>query len=68
MGKETLDAVVGIVTAIIGIAILSVLVSPKAKTTSVIGSLSQGLAYDISAATSPVTGQMMQMPTIGESM
>ena len=56
MGGETIQAIVGIVTAIIGLAILSVLVSKNANTSAVIGAASGGLAQDISAATSPVTG------------
>jgi len=67
MGHETIQAVVGIVTAIIGLAILSVLVSRNAQTGAVIGAASSGLAQDISAATSPVTGGGMglssYMPT-----
>lgn len=69
MGKETIDAAVSIVTAIIGLAILSVLVSNNARTTGVIGALSTGLAQDIGAATSPVSGGGMgmgiQMPSMG---
>jgi hypothetical protein len=56
MGKETLDTITSIVTAIIGLAILSVIVSKNANTSGVIQAASGGLASDIQAATSPVTG------------
>lgn len=55
MGQEALHTAVAIVTAIIGLAILSVLVSKNAKTTGVIQNLSTGLAQDITAATAPVS-------------
>lgn len=56
MGKELLDTITSIVTAIIGLAILSVIVSKNANTTGVIQASAGGLAQDIQAATSPVTG------------
>ena len=56
MGREVLETITSIVTAIIGLAILSVLVSSRANTSGVIRSASSGLAEDISAAVSPVTG------------
>lgn len=56
MGHEAIQAGVGIVTAIIGLAILSVLVSRNAATSQVIGAASKGLAVDLAAATAPVTG------------
>ncbi len=74
MGKETIDAAVSIATAIIGLAILSVLVSSNAQTTGIIGALSGGLSQSISAATAPVSGGIggmsmpqMQMPFAGVS-
>lgn len=56
MGHEAIQAIVGIVSAIIGLAILSVLVSKNAATVQIIGASSSGLAKDIQAATAPVTG------------
>ena len=68
MGHEAIQAIVGIVTAIIGLAILSVLVSKNAQTSGVISAASQGLASDITAATGPVTGGSgLSIPSIGES-
>jgi hypothetical protein len=46
-----------ILTAVIGLAIISVLVSKQSNTTSVLQAGSQGLGTIIGAAVSPVTGQ-----------
>lgn len=56
MGRELLETITSIVTAIIGLAVISVLLSDRAKTTSVISAGAGGLAEDIEAATSPVSG------------
>lgn len=64
MTKELIDTVVSIVTALIGLALLSVLVSKNANTVNVIGASAKGLATDIGAAVSPVTGSM---PSVGAS-
>jgi uncharacterized membrane protein (Fun14 family) len=65
MGSEAIQAVVGIVTAIIGLAILSVLVSTKANTAGVITASGSALASDINAAVSPITGGSgLSVPTV----
>lgn len=56
MSDNLITALVSIVVAIIGLAALSVVLSPRASTSQVIGAGSQGLATDIGAAVSPVTG------------
>jgi hypothetical protein len=55
MGAEALKAGVSIVTAIIGLAILSVILSTKANTLGLVQNLSSGLAQDLNAATGPIT-------------
>jgi len=55
MDKIT-SSIVTIVTAIIGVAIIAVLVSKNANTGNVITAAAQGLAGDLSAAVAPVTG------------
>ena len=50
------EAVVTIFSAIIGVAILSVLVSTKANTAGVIQAAASGFANTLGAATGPVTG------------
>lgn len=50
------SGIVTIATAIIGVAILAVLVSRNANTAGVIKAASGGFAQAITAATGPVTG------------
>jgi hypothetical protein len=62
------EAVVTIFTAIIGVAILSVLVSSKSQTSSVIGAFGSAFSNSLSAAESPVTGAVsapVNSPGIG---
>lgn len=56
MSSELITALVSVVVAIIGLAALATVLSPKATTASVITAGSQGFANDLVAATSPVTG------------
>ena len=56
MSENLVTAMVSIVVAIIGLAALSVVLSPKASTSQVLGAASQGLSTDITAAVSPVSG------------
>ena len=68
MSDNMITAIVAVVTAIIGLAALSVILSPQAQTGSVIKAASGGLATDIQAATAPVTGGgglgSLQMPSL----
>jgi hypothetical protein len=54
--NEMWSSVVTIATAIVGIAILAVIVSKNANTSGVLQAATQGFATDIQAAVSPVTG------------
>lgn len=58
MDKLT-EAVVTILSLIVGVAILSVLVSPKAQTSQVIQATASGFGNSLAVAMSPVTGQTM---------
>jgi hypothetical protein len=58
MDKLT-EAVVTILSLIVGVAILSVLVSPKAQTSQVIQATASGFGNSLAVAMSPVTGQQM---------
>lgn len=49
-------SVVTILTAIVGLAIIAVLVSQRATTANVIRAASGGFAEDLAAAVSPITG------------
>jgi hypothetical protein len=48
------NAVVALITGIIGLAVLSVVLSNNANTTNVVSNLFSGISSVISAATSPV--------------
>lgn len=65
MSDHLINSVVTIATAIIGVAIIAVLVSNRAQTSNVIASASQALANNISAAVAPVTGATASISTGG---
>lgn len=50
------EAVVTILTAIVGVAILSVIVSKKSNTAEVIGAAGRAFGNSLGIATAPVTG------------
>ncbi len=54
--NEMWSSVVTVATAIVGLAIVAVLVSNNAQTGNVIGAATGGFANDLAAAVSPVTG------------
>jgi PRD1 phage membrane DNA delivery len=56
MGEHMLGGIVTIASAIVGIAIIAVLVSNKAQTVQVIEAATKGFSGAITAAVSPVTG------------
>jgi hypothetical protein len=58
------EEIVTIALAIIGLAIIAVLVSKKANTTSVIQAAASGLGNNIAVASAPVTGISMS-PSLG---
>ena len=60
MGQEAARTFVAIVTAIIGLAIISVILSGKSKTLGLVQNVAVGLGDDIEAADAPVTGMTPQ--------
>jgi hypothetical protein len=56
MGEQMINQVATVAVAIVGLAIIAVLVSRNAQTGTVITSAGQAFAQDISAAVSPVVG------------
>ena len=56
MGDQLIASVVTVATAIVGLAIIAVLVSKNADTSSVIGAGGTAFAQAVGAAVSPVTG------------
>lgn len=63
MSDHLIQSLVTIATAIIGVAIIAVLVSQRANTAGVVTSAGAALANDISAAVAPVTGATAQINT-----
>lgn len=63
--SEMWQGVVTIATAIVGVAILAVIVSKNANTAGVIQAGGQALSTDIGAAVSPVTGGSMGLGGFG---
>lgn len=56
MGNQIIAGIVTVLTAIIGIAILAVIVSKNAQTPQVISSAAKGFSSAIQAAVSPLSG------------
>lgn len=54
--NNTVGQIVTVLTAIVGVAILAVLVSKNAQTPQVIASVGTAFATSLNAATSPVSG------------
>jgi PRD1 phage membrane DNA delivery len=57
MGDKLVTSVVTVATALIGVAIISVLVSKNANTTNVVSSISGAFNTGLGTAISPITGQ-----------
>ena len=56
MSKDAISGVVTVLLAIVGVAIIALLVSPAAKTAGVLGASGNALSQLICKAVSPVTG------------
>jgi hypothetical protein len=56
VSEQLITSIVTVLTAIIGVAILAVLVSRNSQTTNVINAAASGFATDLKAALSPVAG------------
>ena len=56
MGDKVITSIVSILVAIIGVAIVAVLVSRQAQTSSVIGAGGKAFSQILGAAVSPVSG------------
>jgi hypothetical protein len=68
MNDRMIESVVTVATAIIGLAIVAVLVSNQAQTGNVIKSAGSALAGDIAAAVSPITGGSGGFTGLGSPM
>lgn len=56
MGDHVITGLVTVATAIVGIAIVAVLVSKQAQTPQLVQNIAEGFGRDISAAVSPLQG------------
>lgn len=56
--KDAFEPIVTIAVAIVGVAILAVLVSQKSNTAGVLAAAGSAFANSLSAATGPVTGSV----------
>lgn len=56
MSEQLITSIVTVLTAIIGVAILAVLVSRQSNTVGVVNAAASGFATDLRAALSPVAG------------
>ena len=64
--NQLVNGVIVILTAIIGVAILSVIVSKNSNTVSVLGAGQQAFSGALSTALSPISGNMgISMPSYG---
>ena len=55
------EGIITIAIAVVGLAVVSVLVSPKAQTSSLVQSLASGFGNSIGVAESPVTGNNVSL-------
>lgn len=65
--NDAWQGIISVALAIVGVAIVATLVSPKARTSQVIGAATQGFGYDLAAAVSPVTGSSIGSSSFGGS-
>lgn len=56
LSEQLITSIVTVATAIIGVAIIAVLVSRQSDTSNVLGAAGNALAADLRAATMPVSG------------
>jgi hypothetical protein len=60
VNNQMIESIVTILTAIVGVAILALLVSKKSNTSGVIQSAASGFSNALATAVSPVTGNNIQ--------
>jgi hypothetical protein len=63
MNESFLTSIVTVATALIGVAILAVIVSPKSQTANVVKAGGQAFSGVLGAALSPVAGSGFTIPT-----
>jgi hypothetical protein len=58
-----LEAVTTVLIAIVGVAVIALIISPKAKTSEVIQSTASGFGNSLAVAMTPVTGENVDINT-----
>jgi hypothetical protein len=58
-----LEAVTTVLIAIVGVAVIALIISPKAKTSQVIQATASGFGNSLGVAMTPVTGEHMNINT-----
>lgn len=58
-----LEAVTTVLIAIVGVAIIALIISPKAKTSQVIQATASGFSNSLATAMTPVTGEDVKINT-----
>ena len=54
--NNTVSGIISVLTAIVGVAVIAVLVAPRAQTAGVVTATGQAFAGALNAATAPVSG------------
>lgn len=57
------EAIVSILVAIVGVAVVALLISPKARTSQVIQAGASGFSNSLATAMTPVTGEKVKIDT-----
>lgn len=65
MGREAIEGIITVATAVVGVAIIATLVSKNANTANVLTAGGKALGGAIAAATGPVTGNTGYSGSIG---
>lgn len=64
--NNAVAGIISVIAALIGLATLSVILSPRAQTSNVIGATSNALNSAIAAADAPITGATLSLvPGVG---
>lgn len=58
-----LEAVTTVLIAIVGVAVIALIISPKAKTSQVIQATASGFGNSLAVAMTPVTGESVDINT-----
>lgn len=63
--NNAVAGIISVLAALIGLATLSIILSPRAQTAGVIGATSNAFTSALQAAEAPVTGSLSLQPSLG---